>query len=255
MSSIKETENRASTEKNKIRIQKEGPYLVFGKVPLIKETIISDNKGYPFEWKTGDRYPIHENYTLCRCGESQKKPFCDVTHVKINFNGYETATQESYLKQAKEINGPTLMLTDAKKLCASAGFCYRKGGTWNLTRQSDNPEAKKTAIDQAEKCPSGRLVAWDKKTKKAFEPKFEKSIGLVEGPQKGLMGPIWVRGNISVESANGTNYEIRNRVTLCRCGTSSNKPFCDGNHLKRNLDLGIWRLFLDWLVNRFRKQK
>ncbi|UCF09264.1 MAG: CDGSH iron-sulfur domain-containing protein, partial [Thermoplasmata archaeon] len=44
-------------------------------------------------------------------------------------------------------------------------------------------------------------------------------------------GPIWVRGRIPIESADGHIYEIRNRVTLCRCGWSSNKPFCDSSHL------------------------
>ncbi len=34
-----------------------------------------------------------------------------------------------------------------------------------------------------------------------------------------------------VKSATGKTYERRNRVTLCRCGRSVNKPFCDGSHL------------------------
>jgi CDGSH-type Zn-finger protein len=33
-----------------------------------------------------------------------------------------------------------------------------------------------------------------------------------------------------VVSGDGAAYETRNRVTLCRCGQSSNKPFCDGTH-------------------------
>jgi CDGSH-type Zn-finger protein len=40
-----------------------------------------------------------------------------------------------------------------------------------------------------------------------------------------------VRGAIPIESASGKQYERRNRVTLCRCGASENKPFCDGSHL------------------------
>ncbi|MFE2733740.1 CDGSH iron-sulfur domain-containing protein [Streptomyces sp. NPDC059349] len=39
-----------------------------------------------------------------------------------------------------------------------------------------------------------------------------------------------MRGGIPVTAADGTPYEVRNRVTLCRCGASRNKPFCDGTH-------------------------
>jgi CDGSH-type Zn-finger protein len=39
-----------------------------------------------------------------------------------------------------------------------------------------------------------------------------------------------VRGGIEVTSADGDAYEVRNRVTLCRCGASANKPFCDASH-------------------------
>jgi iron-binding CDGSH zinc finger protein len=39
-----------------------------------------------------------------------------------------------------------------------------------------------------------------------------------------------VRGGIQVISADGHDYEIRERQTLCRCGQSRNKPFCDGSH-------------------------
>ncbi|MHB8164175.1 MAG: CDGSH iron-sulfur domain-containing protein [Methanoregula sp.] len=33
--------------------------------------------------------------------------------------------------------------------------------------------------------------------------------------------------------ADGKPYTVRNRVTLCRCGKSGNKPFCDGSHVER----------------------
>jgi CDGSH-type Zn-finger protein len=41
-----------------------------------------------------------------------------------------------------------------------------------------------------------------------------------------------VRGGLAIESADGFVYEVRNRVTLCRCGRSKNKPFCDGSHIE-----------------------
>jgi CDGSH-type Zn-finger protein len=49
-------------------------------------------------------------------------------------------------------------------------------------------------------------------------------------PFLGVNGPIWVRGEIPIQSADGKIYEVRNRVTLCRCGKSLNKPFCDSSH-------------------------
>jgi hypothetical protein len=79
-------------------------------------------------------------------------------------------------------------------------------------------------------CPAGRLVAWDKETKEAIDPELPISIGLIEDPAQDCSGPIWLRGGIHVASADGFEYEVRNRVTLCRCGQSGNKPFCDGSH-------------------------
>ena len=52
-------------------------------------------------------------------------------------------------------------------------------------------------------------------------------------PAAGEHGPLWVRGGIPVMSADGKPYAIRNRVTLCRCGKSGNKPFCDGSRIGR----------------------
>jgi len=218
-------------KKRKIKITKDGPYVVSGGIPLSEQIICINSNGDYHGWREGKKYPLQENYALCRCGHSKNKPFCDGTHKKIHFDGTETASREPYLKQASEIDGPGLRLTDVQNLCASARFCHRAGGVWKLTRQSDDPEAKQTAIEEACDCPAGRLVAWEKDGK-AIEPEFEPSIGLVEDPQARVMGPIWVRGGISIESADGTIYEIRNRVTLCSCGKSTNKPFCDGSHLR-----------------------
>jgi hypothetical protein len=112
-----------------------------------------------------------------------------------------------------------------------ARFCNAHGGVWNQVKLSDDPEIRKVFLQEVWDCPAGRLVAWDKKTGKAIEPHLKPSIVLIEDPQKGCSGPIWVRGGIPIISADGTPYEIRKRVTLCRCGASKNKPFCDTRHL------------------------
>ena len=94
-------------------------------------------------------------------------------------------------------------------------------------------------MHQAMRCPSGRLVARDAATGAAFEPVLEPSIGVVEDPAEACSGPLWVRGGIRIQSQDGVAYEVRNRVTLCRCGQSKNKPFCDGTHTEVKYQDGI----------------
>jgi CDGSH-type Zn-finger protein len=222
--------NVTMKDKQRIRVSKDGPYLVSGGIPLVEQIISIDPEGTPDKWREGRKHAVQEKCGLCRCGQSKNKPFCDGTHVKVNFSGTETAGQEPYLKQPKEVNGSTLRLTDVEVLCASARFCHRAGGIWNLVAQADEPEARQIVMEEAGDCPSGRLVVRNKRTENVVEPEFERSIGLIEDPQMGVSGPIWVRGGVPVESADGRTYEVRNRVTLCRCGKSTNKPFCDSSH-------------------------
>ena len=75
----------------KITISRNGPYLVTGGVPLIQEEICNDEEGYCRTWKSAKRFPVQEEYALCRCGQSKNKPFCDGSHAKAGFNGTEAA--------------------------------------------------------------------------------------------------------------------------------------------------------------------
>jgi len=214
----------------KIEVTRDGPYLVTGGLPLSEQWIVTNAEGDSLDYREGKKHPAQPQYALCRCGHSGNKPFCDGSHQKARFDGTETASREPYLKQAKTIEGPALNLTDADSLCAFARFCDPKGRIWNLVKQSDNPEARRLTEFEAAHCPSGRLVVWDKQTGKAIESKFEPSLGLIEDTDKKVSGPIWAKGGIPVISADGKAYEVRNQVTLCRCGLSHNKPFCDGSH-------------------------
>jgi len=222
--------NTATSDEYIIKISKNGPYIVSGNIPIIEYVIHSNSKGIPINWVMGKKFPVTQNYALCRCGQSKIKPFCDGIHAKINFNGTETADLELCHLQTKEINGPELRLKDVEKLCASARFCHRSGDIWEQIPKSDDPETKKNAIRNSFDCPSGRLLLWDKKTGKILEPELGPSIALIIDPFIGENGPIWVRGNIPIQSSDGKIYQVRNRVTLCRCGKSLNKPFCDSSH-------------------------
>jgi CDGSH-type Zn-finger protein len=166
---------------------------------------------------------------LCRCGESGNKPYCDGTHIRTGFDGTETASLEPYIERARVFRAGDLELTDVPELCDHSRFCLRAGGIRELLRKGDR-ESIQIAIEEAMICPSGRLVLWDRKTGKPYERDYEKSIVVIHDKQKRCEGPLWVRGGIPIESADGREYEVRNRVTLCRCGLSENKPFCDGSH-------------------------
>jgi CDGSH-type Zn-finger protein len=217
----------------KIIVRKNGPYIVTGGVPLTTSEICNDEEGYCRTWREVKRYPVQEKYALCRCGHSKNKPFCDGTHTKIQFDGTVAEDYEPFDKAAKVIPGPALTLDDNEHLCVHARFCLRAGGIWSLVERSDDQEARETAIEEACNCPSGRLVLIDNKSETVIEPEFEKSIVVIEYPPRDEHGPLWVRGGIPIESMTGKQYEIRNRVTLCRCGRSENKPFCDGSHIER----------------------
>lgn len=214
----------------RIEITKDGPFLVSGGLPLNEQSIVTNAEGESIDYRENKKFPPKPQYVLCRCGQSGNKPFCDGTHVAVPFDGTETASRQPYLEQADTINGPTMRLTDAEGLCAFARFCDPKGRIWNLVQQPENPETRKIVEHEAGHCPAGRLVLWDRVTGKPIEPKFEPSLVLIEDTEKKVSGPIWVRGGIPVVSADGKTLEIRNRVTLCRCGQSSNKPYCDGAH-------------------------
>lgn len=82
-------------------------------------------------------------------------------------------------------------------------------------------------IEQVKKCPSGALSYYMNADVDAHRETITESI--VEVMEN---GPLLVYGNITVKDKDG-NETHRNKVTaFCRCGQSSNKPYCDGTHTK-----------------------
>lgn len=211
-------------------VTEDGPYMVSGDVPLAVQIIVVDGEGGSESWRQGETFKVDETYALCRCGHSEHKPFCDGSHARVGFDGEETASRAPYADLAQTYEGPEMALTDVESLCAFGRFCDPHGQVWNQVDATDKPDVRAQFIRQVGNCPAGRLVAWDRRTGKPVEPELPLSIGLVEDPGQGCSGPLWLRGGVAVVAADGQDYELRNRVTLCRCGESKNKPFCDGSH-------------------------
>lgn len=212
----------------KIIISENGPYLVSGNVLLSEKIIMARGRGKIF--KPGRVFPQSEEYALCRCGHSKTAPFCDGLHERVGFVGTEIADRANFADRAVLLEGPELDLLDDDR-CAYARFCHRNlGSAWDLTEVSDDPKCKAEAIRAASDCPAGRLVALDK-TGEVVEPAYEPSIDIIQDPENEVSSGLFVKGNIPIEAADGHIYEVRNRVMLCRCGGSANKPFCDATHV------------------------
>lgn len=215
-----------------VKVTENGPYIVTGDVPLAAEVIVTDAAGGSDHWSGGPIREHQDTYALCRCGRSSMKPFCDGSHARYGFDGAETASRQPYMDQAQTFVGPRLRMTDARALCAAARFCDTHGKVWNEIVHTDQSDVADHVRAQVAACPSGRLVVWDATSNEQIEPELPVSIGLVQDPQEQCSGPLWLRGGIPVVSSDGHAYEVRNRVTLCRCGASMNKPFCDGSHIE-----------------------
>jgi CDGSH-type Zn-finger protein len=166
---------------------------------------------------------------LCRCGGSRTKPFCDGTHARIGFEGTETADHGLMADRRKAY--PTAdgaIVFDDRARCAHFGQCTDRCPKAFGVSDEDfvDPTAAPTAELQSvvAGCPSGALTFAPAGSDTPAEEHQEPSIHpIVDGPYR-------VRGGIEVFDANGTPYEVRERQTLCRCGNSRNKPFCDGSH-------------------------
>lgn len=216
-----------------IDIAEKGPYLVYGNPPIQQDIYILNEEQIPWEYAKGKSYPSDAEPTaLCRCGHSQNHPYCDGSHHHAQWDPALTADNIPLLENAESYDGPTVQLADNIKYCVHARFCLAKGTVWELIGKSDDEESREAAIHESTYCPAGRLKLWDKQQESFFEPPLKPALGLIEDPQEECSGPIWVKGGIPVNGPDGTPYEQRNRVTLCRCGASFNKPFCDGTHVQ-----------------------
>ena len=204
-----------------------GPFRLSGRVPIRPADYVYAEDGSPMTWTFGEPLEVDgDEVALCRCGHSDDKPFCDGSHADAEWDASDAERPAaSYAERARRKASPDgdYELLDDTKLCTHAGLCATaKKTVWQMMPDTDDPEVRGTVIRMVEKCPSGRLVnviGGDE-----VEPSLPLEIGVVPG------GPLWVTGGLEVTGASGEPLETRNRVTLCRCGASGNKPLCDGSH-------------------------
>jgi uncharacterized Fe-S cluster protein YjdI len=81
-------------------------------------------------------------------------------------------------------------------------------------------------IEQIKKCPSGALSYYLNRDE-GIEPVKVEAETIVETTPN---GPLMVYGNVTIKDSKGNLTKKNNVTAFCRCGASSNKPFCDGSH-------------------------
>ncbi len=122
-------------------------------------------------------------------------------------------------------DGTRIFVKDDRSVCIHAGFCGdRVSNVWKMTQDSDDTQVRARIMSMIERCPSGALSYSLERDGKNVEPDLPVEIAITPD------GALWVSGGIPIERADGQPLEVRNRVTLCRCGGSGNKPLCDGTH-------------------------
>jgi CDGSH-type Zn-finger protein len=202
----------------------DGPYLVAG-VSLAWRSPVETAAGEPITWVSGPDLDAGDSFALCRCGQSARKPFCDGTHKQVGFDGTEHA-DGSYDDRAQVYAGTGVVVRDDRSICTHAGFCGTAAtNVWKMVPDTDRTDIRSQVIAMVERCPSGALTYAVEGHDGPVEPPLAALVSVVPD------GPLSVSGRVPVSRSDGATLETRNRVTLCRCGESKNKPLCDGSHV------------------------
>ena len=200
----------STDKKPSINLAPDGPYIVKN---LVK---FSSKKG---------AIEAKESMALCRCGKSSNKPYCDGTHTKI---GFSTVNAGQHLANKRDSYvGQKITIHDNRSICAHAGICTDDLSAVFRMKQEPwiDPDAAdvEAIIAVIKSCPSGALSYTTDNNDTAVQNTVASIFIAPNGPYvisdcPDLQGTDWREG------------ALKNQYTLCRCGASKNKPFCDGSH-------------------------
>lgn len=173
----------------------------------------------------GGRLDTKPVTALCRCGGSANKPFCDGTHRTNGFSDARLADPAGDRRESFKAGNITIH--DNRSICAHAGRCT--DGLATVFKYKSEPwidPAGGTAEAIAETirtCPSGAL-SYTLDGVAGGDQEREPAITVTKD------GPYAVVGGAELPGQNWAQGASKEHYTLCRCGASNNKPFCDGTH-------------------------
>ena len=200
-----------------ITCAKNGPMIVKG-----LENFIDSN---------GKRLETKPAMGLCRCGASLNKPFCDGNHKYAGFT--DEISPDRSEDKATRYEGRDVTIINNPLLCSVAEYCHQElasvfnesNSPW-IDSNGDTLEHIKAVID---KCPSGALSYSINGQPQPVSDR-EPTITIEKN------GPLRITGGIELKDAHWGQGASAEHYTLCRCGASKNKPFCDGSHASINFN-------------------
>lgn len=204
-------------KKAQLRLIEDGPLEYRGAQGSEKDAVLTDTTGESIELTGGER--------LCRCGGSTMKPYCDGTHMA---NGYSSARVRHVVPSARaDFTAGVLTVHDVRGVCGHAGRCtsglpevfVRGGKPW----VRPDAAAIEAVVRAVRDCPSGALAY---SVDGEYFGDWGGDPAIVTDP----VGPYEVAGGVELLGAEFASTVSTDHYTLCRCGGSKNKPFCDGAH-------------------------
>ncbi len=199
------------SERPTIECKPNGPYLVRNLEDL------RDSRG--------GRIAAKPVMALCRCGGSANKPFCDGTHQKNGFSGARLADGSADRRESYQAG--TLTIHDNRSICAHAGLCTDR--LESVFKYKSEPwidpagAAVEAIVETIRRCPSGAL-SYTLDGAEGGDQQREPAITVTKDGPYAVTGGVQLPGQSWAQGASTEHY------TLCRCGGSRNKPFCDGAH-------------------------
>jgi CDGSH-type Zn-finger protein len=206
-----------SDEKPKIACLPNGPYYLLN--DMTPKTVPN------LQSSTGEPRANVAGVALCRCGGSNNKPFCDGTHGTNGFT--DKKLTDGSLNKRDNYTGKTITIHDNRGICAHAGRCTDNLASVFKLKQEPWIDPDGATADEIiatiKKCPSGAL-SYSIEGKEHRDQDREPMVTVTKNGPYALTGGVEVLGQ---ERSEGASTE---HCTLCRCGGSKNKPFCDGTH-------------------------
>jgi CDGSH-type Zn-finger protein/truncated hemoglobin YjbI len=181
----------------------------------------------------GEPIPTLPLVAFCRCGQSQRKPFCDGSHARVDFSSRKDPKRVPDRRDTYQ--GLQATVFDNRGTCAHSGFCTDRLPTGFRAGQEPFVAPSGGRLDEfiqaVRACPSGAL-SHGIEGQEAREQVDQHRPPRIEVSKD---GPYRITGGIPLTDPHGDDQArnagaSREHYSLCRCGQSQNKPFCSGMH-------------------------